>query len=191
MASLLRRLLLPLFLVLSLGSGCATVYHFAEGPVAPGPAEGSARVYFALPQGYPQGVAYIVEETKLLGVLQNKMYFYVDVPAGEHQFMVIAFNGSGMDEAVRGTLDAGKTYQFKVFVTPGFPQPRIYMAPLEATGEDAQSRVEDLADSRRVEVDAEFAAKWESSFQERNLERADSFRSGEDESTPIEAKHGL
>jgi hypothetical protein len=47
--------------------GCAGLNHYATGPVAAGPPPGAARVYFALPQGFPKAQAYVVEAPKLLG----------------------------------------------------------------------------------------------------------------------------
>ncbi len=181
------RLLLPLFFALSLGTGCAGLSHYAEGPEAPGPSEDAARVYFVLAQGFPSGAGYVVEDTDLLGYIGNNQYFYVDVPSGEHQFMLI----SEQDEAVSGNFEAGKIYHLKVYITPGLFQTRTYWTPLEATGEDAQSRAEDIADCRRVELNPELAAKWEAQHAEDNSSRAQSFKSGEDEATPIESVHGL
>lgn len=193
MSKLFRCILLPLTLILTLtlGSGCARIYKVVETPEAAGPAEGMARVYFALAQSMPDGAAYIVEDTKLLGYVKNNMYFYVDVPAGEHQFMLIAWSAVGMDEAATGTLEAGKTYHFKIFVTPGFPTTRLYMTALENSGDDLKTRSEDIESCRRVELNPEEAAKWEQKFAERNSERAESFRSGEDDVKTFEAIHGM
>lgn len=187
MSAVLHRSSFLFLLLLALGSGCAGLTHEVEGPGLAGPSEGAARVYFALPQGFPSGQAYVVEDTKLLGLLTNDQYFYVDVPAGEHQFMLI----SEQDEAVRGNFEAGKVYHLKLYITPGFFQTRVYWTPLEGTGEDAKTRAEDIADSDRVELYPDKAAKWEAKYAERNRERAQSFRSGEDEAKTIEPKHGL
>lgn len=184
---MVHRFLLPLVVLLLLGTGCAGLSREVEGPGLAGPPEGAARVYFALPQGFPSGQAYVVEDTKLLGFLTNDQYFHVDVPAGEHLFMLI----SEQDEAIRGNFEAGKVYHLKLYITPGFFQNRVYWTPLEGTGEDAKTRAEDIDDSDRVELNPEKAAQWEARYAERNRERAQSFISGEDDVTPIEAKHGL
>ncbi|MEM9458904.1 MAG: hypothetical protein AAGF11_32295 [Myxococcota bacterium] len=190
MLALLRRSSLTLLLLLTftapLSAGCGGLSYTVDGPVAPGPAEGSARVYFVLEQRYPGAAAYIVENETLLGYVRNAQYFYADVPAGEHLFMLI----SEQTEGVRGNFEAGKTYHLKLFVTPGFWQTRVYWTPLEATGKDAKTRVEDVEDCRRVELDPDRAARWEAKYAERNKERVHNFEAGKDDVTTIEPKHG-
>ncbi|HGG56988.1 MAG TPA: hypothetical protein ENK31_04235 [Nannocystis exedens] len=47
------------------------------------------------------------------------------------------------------------------------------------------------AQAYRVEVNPELEAKWEAQHAEDNNRRAQSFKRGEDEVTPIESVHGL
>lgn len=187
MLAVLRRSCLLLVLLVLFTTGCAGLSRYAEGPVPEGPAPESARIYFVLEQRYPGAEAFVVENETLLGYLRNAQYFHVDVPAGEHLFMLI----SEQTEGVRGNFEAGKTYHMKLYVTPGFWKNRVYWTPLETTGKDAQMRVEDVEDSRRVELNPDQAAKWEANYAERNRERVQDFASGEDEVTTIEPKHGL
>lgn len=174
-------LLLALFALAS--TACSSMTKPAEGPPGAGPKEGEARVYFALNQGYPPGAAYIVEETKLLGYLENNEHFVVDVPAGEHMFMLI----SEQDEAMAGQFEAGKTYYVKLFVTPGIMSTRVYWVPLKTMGEDRVTAKEMLEETERVELVSEEAAEWEADERDDLAERAKSFRTGEDE---IEHKVG-
>ncbi|MCA9706932.1 MAG: hypothetical protein KDK70_13850 [Myxococcales bacterium] len=187
MPLVLHRSWLLLLLLLALTTGCAGLNRYAEGPEVTGPPEGSARVYFALPQGFPSGQAYVVENTTLLGFVQNNQYFYVDVPAGEHLFMLI----SEQTEGIRGNFEAGKTYHLKLYITPGFMSTRVYWTPLETTGEDAKTRVEDIEESRRVELNPDKVPKWEAKYADRNRKRVENFEAGEDDVTIIEPKHGL
>lgn len=187
MLALLQRSSLLLLLLLAFTSGCAGLSRYAEGPEPTGPNEGQARIYFVLEQGFPSGQAFVVENDELLGFIRNKQYFVVDVPAGDHLFMLI----SEQTEGIRGNWEAGKTYHMKLYVTPGFGSTRVYWSPLEATGEDAKTRAEDLAECKRIELDPEQAAKWEARYRDRNLERVENFNAGKDDYATIEPKHGL
>lgn len=188
MLALLQRGSLLLLVLLSLTTGCTSLSLEAEGPVPPGPPEGTARVYFVLSQGFPAAQAYIIENETLLGFLENEEYVVVDVPAGEHLFMLV----SEQTEGVQGTFEAGKTYHMKLFVTPGFMRTRVYWTPLTNSGEDLQARAEDVAEcDDRVMVNPAAAPKWEARYAERNRERVQDFRSGEDEAKTIGPEHGL
>jgi hypothetical protein len=172
---------------LILGGCGGSLTQEVKGPPA-APAAETARVYFVLDQGFPSGAAYVVEGTKLLGFVENGEHFIVDLPPGEHLFMLL----SGQDEAMKGTLEAGKTYHIKLYVTPGVWGTRVYWTPLKATGEDLASRKEGVAETERVELVPEKAFEWEKDERE-DLERRDkSFRSGEDEiGQVIGPEHGL
>lgn len=167
--------------------GCSSLMVEAKGaPQAS--AAGTARIYFALNQGYPGGRAYIVEETTLLGYLENNEHFVVDVPAGEHMFMLI----SEQDEAIKGNFEAGKTYHMKLFITPGVLSTRVYWTPLKATGEDLADRKTAIEETTRMELVPEKAREWEADERDDLKEHAESFRSGEDEiGYTITAEHGL
>jgi hypothetical protein len=184
---MLRRSTFALLLLLTFTAGCAGLSRYAEGPVPEGRGEGTARVYFVLAQGFPGGQAYVVENETLLGFVRNNHYFHVDVPAGEHLFMLI----SEQTEGVRGNFEAGKTYHMKLYITPGLMGARVYWTPLEATGEDATDRTEGIEQSKRVELNPEQAAKWNAKYAERNRKRVENFNAGKDEVTTIEPKHGL
>jgi hypothetical protein len=171
-----------------LATGCASLTREATGPIPAGPAAGMARVYFALPQGFPGGAAYVVENEKLLGYVRNEDYFYVDVPAGEHLFMLI----SEGTEGVAGQWEGGKTYHMKLYITPGIWSNRVHWTPLEAAGKDAALRKEDLADcDRRVELVPQEAAEWEADEAQDNRDRVQDFATGDEKATPILPQHGL
>jgi hypothetical protein len=157
-------------------AGCGSLTQEAKGPPA-APAAATARVYFALNQGFPSGEAYVVEGTKLLGFVENNEHFVVDLPAGEHLFMLI----SKHDEAMKGTLLAGKTYHIKLYVTPGAWGTRVYWSPLKATGEDLADRKEAVEETDRVELVRAKALEWEKDEHDDLVSREKSFRSGEDE----------
>lgn len=187
MSQLIRRstFILLVFTAVVMG-GCAGLSRYAKGPEPVGPGAGQARIYFVLPQGFPGGRAFIVEEDKLLGFVGNRQYVVVDVPAGEHLFMLI----SEQTEGAIGNFEAGKTYHFKMFITPGFGSSRVYWTPLTATGEDAEARTKGLAVSKRVELNPAKAAKWEAKYAEKNRKRAANFRAGNDEAAKIGPEHG-
>ncbi len=187
MIALLQRSSLLLFLLLVFNTGCAGLNLDVDGPVTPGPNEGTARVYFVLAQGFPSGEAYVVENTTLLGYVRNKEFFYVDVPAGEHLFMLI----SEQTEGIRGTFEAGKTYHMKLYITPGIMGTRTYWSPLENSGEDAKTRIENVEDCQQVTLNPDKVPSWEARYAERNTERVQNFNSGEDDVKIIEPKHGL
>ena len=157
-------------------SGCGSLMTEAKSPIAESKAD-TARVFFALDQGFPQGGGVITEGTKLLGAIYNGQHFYADVPAGEHLFIL----KSEQDEAIKANLEAGKTYYVKVFITPGVMSTRTYWTPLKNTAEDLKIRDEMIKDTKRVELVPEKAAKWEADEKEELIEREQSFKSGEDE----------
>ncbi len=188
MKFLSRRAAALLIAVISLTLvGCSSLMVEANGPPEAS-AAGTARIYFVLNQGYPPAEAYVVEETKLLGYVQNNEHFVVDVPAGEHMFMLI----SEQDEAIKGNFEAGKTYHMKLFITPGVFRTRVYWAPLKGTGEDLAARKEGIEETTRMELLPAKAAEWEAEEREDLAERAKSFRTGEDEvGHTITAEYGI
>jgi hypothetical protein len=168
-------------------AACSSLTTEAKSPPA-ATAAGTARVYFALNQGYPPGAGYIVEDTKLLGYLENGEHFVVDVPAGEHTFMLI----SEQDEAIKGTFEAGKTYHIRLFITPGVLSTRVYWVPLKNTGEDLEARKVDIGETTRMELVPAKAAEWEVEERDDMKERSDSFRTGKDEiGHTVGAEHAL
>lgn len=161
-------------LALFLG-GCSSLTTEAKSPLGAAPA-GTARVYFALDQGYPAGYAYISEGDNLLGFLTNGEHFVVDLPAGEHLLIL----KSEQDEALKGNFEAGKTYHVRLFVSVGVMSSRTYWVPLKNSGEDLALREEIIKDTDRVELVPEKEAAWEKEEKEDLLERERSFTSGED-----------
>ncbi len=178
MKDLVRRIPSILILFLALAStACGSMNRRVEGPPPPGPQEGDARIYFALNQGYPPGAAYILKENDLVSYVTNNEHAVVDVPAGEHLFMMI----SEQDEALSGDFKAGKTYYVKLFVTPGILGTRVYWVLLENSGEDVEIAEEMVVETERVELVKEKAAKWERNNRKNIEKRLESFRTGEDD----------
>ncbi len=147
----------------------------AKSPLQAAP--NSARVYFALDQGFPSGNAYITDGTKLLGFIKNGDHFVADLEPGEHILMLI----SEQDEAIKANLEAGKSYYVRLFITPGVMRSRTYWTPLKDTAEDRKLREEMLEGTDRVELIPEEGAKWEAEEKEELTERLESFKSGKDE----------
>ncbi len=155
--------------------GCASLMVDAKSPLTDKPS--TARVYFALDQFMPQGRGYITDGTKLLGAISNGKHFVADLEPGEHTIMLI----SEQDEAIKANLEAGKSYYVRVFVTPGVMSTRTYWTPLKDTAEDKKLREEMIANTDRLELVPEEAAKWEADEAEELKERLHSFKTGEDE----------
>ena len=157
-------------------SGCGSLMVDAKSPLGASKAD-TARVFFALDQGFPSGNGFITEGTKLLGFISNGEHFVADVPAGEHLFIL----KSEQDEAIKANLEAGKTYYVKVFITPGLMRSRTYWTPLKNTPEDLKIRDEMIKETDRVELVPDKAAKWEADEKDDLVERDQSFKSGKDE----------
>lgn len=169
-------------------TGCGSLNRPVEGPPPAGPPDGHARVYFALNQGFPSAAAAVVEDGKLLGYVENNEHFVVDVPAGNHFFMLISSN----DEALDGQLMAGKTYHIRMFVSYNGFTSMVHWTPLKNTGEDLAGRKKDIEETQLVEVVPEKRAEWEADEKENMAKRLQSFRSGEDKpSHTLGAEHAL
>ena len=167
-------------------SGCGSLMVDANTP--PTATAGTARIYFALDQGYPPGSGFITEGTRLLGFISNGKHFVADVPAGQHLLIL----KSESDEAIQGNFEAGKTYAIRLFVTPGVMSTRTYWTPLKNSGEDLKLRKEMIAETELTVLVPEKAAEWEADEKEELEERTKSFTSGEDKiEGTIGPEHGL
>lgn len=189
MSQLSRRFSLCLALVTPLViSGCAgqSYSRYTNSPISATPAPGHARVYFVMSQGFPKGRGFVLQEDKLIAVLTNRQYTLVDVPAGEHLFMLVSEQTKGLS----GNFEAGKTYHVKMYVTPGLMKSQVSWTPLNSSAEGLEKRQKGLAASTRVELDPSRATQWENKYAEKNRTRVSNFRSGQAKATQITPEDG-
>ena len=175
-------------------AGCAGYNRpasYAKPTTAP-PAD-TARIFFIKPGGsMGNAEVFILEEDKVVGYLQNRQCFFVDVPAGEHLYMSVTSNADGL----KATVDGGKTYYVRLFSTPGAMSlmmggsENIFIAAIERDGEMWDKRAEYLDGCRLMEMNPEKVAKWEANYAERNTERLTNFKSGAAESKTMGPEDG-
>jgi len=178
MFPLVRRLFVVALFVSTVFSflGCTKMFIVVnEGKPTAAPSQDTARIYFNLPQGFPSGHAWILEDDNLIGYVQNRQYFMYEVPAGEHLFMLVSENTEGL----RGQFEGGKTYYVRLFVTPGIMRTRVYWAMLEAGKENWTKRHKWLDISKRVALNPQRAPQWEIKYAEKNAKRLAKYTSGE------------
>jgi hypothetical protein len=119
----------------------------------------------------------------VIGYLQNRQVFYVDVPAGEHLFMCVTSNA----DAIKANLAGGKTYYVRLFSTPGAMSimlggsENMYMEPIAPGTEGWDKRIEWIDGATLVEKNPEKCADWEEEYADRNAERLANFKSGKAE----------
>ncbi len=159
-------------------SSCTKMYVVVDEPrPTAAPAADTARIYFMLPQNFPGGRAWVLEDDNLIGYVQNRQYFMHEVPAGEHLFMLVSENTEGL----KGQFEGGKTYYVRMFITPGIMGTRVYWAVLEDGKENWDKRYEWLDACRQVTLNPGKANKWESKYAGKNAERLAKYTSGESE----------
>ncbi len=131
-----------------------------EPKPATAPADGTARVYFVMPGSRLKATAVITEETKSIGYVQNGTWFWVDVPAGQHIFL--SANGGNVS-ALDATVEAGKSYFVKIFVTPGFNANHVYMQGTCQADEDWANRQAWLDSWKQIKGNPEYMTAWDAS----------------------------
>lgn len=177
-----------------LASGCAgyNVKSTTPRPTA-APAADQARVYFVKPGGsWGNAEGFVLLEDKVIGYLQNRQVFWIDVPAGEHLFMSVTSNADG----IQANLAGGKTYYVRLFSTPGAMSvmlggsENMYMEPLAPGSEGWAKRMEWVDGATLVEMNEEKCVAWENKYAEKNAERLANFKSGKAEAKPITPEMG-
>jgi len=163
-------------------SGCAG-YNMKSTTPRPtaAPAADQARVYFIKPGGsWGNAEGFVLLEDKVIGYLQNRQVFFVDVPAGEHLFMSVTSNADG----IQANLAGGKTYYVRLFSTPGAMSmlvggsENMYMEPIAPGTEQWDKRNEWLDGATLMQMNPEKCAAWEKKYAEKNAERLANFKSG-------------
>ncbi len=183
------------FLALGLFAiGCAKPFLKATAPRpnTPPPAD-TARIFFIKPGG-SMGAAftYILEDTKVVGYLQNRTVFYLDVPAGEHFFMSVTSNTEGLKAGLAG----GKTYYVRVYSAPGAKaffgggSENLYMEPIVPGSEGWDKRMEWVDGNQLITVNPPVAQKWEIKYASNNADRLEEFRSGAKEAKLLGPEQG-
>ena len=131
MIRMLRYALLSLLLVSSFAIAKETG-KYAENQ-APTPEEGKALVIFLRSTFVGSAISASVydapdNETKFIGIIQNKQRVAHQAEPGVHRFMVIAENADFMD----ATLEAGKTYYVLVSPRMGVWKARFSLLPIHS-----------------------------------------------------------
>jgi hypothetical protein len=178
MKSSVGRLAVAAFIIAVVASlaGCSKMYVRVNEPRPnAAPAADTARIYFMLPQGFPGGRAWVLNQDKLIGYVQNRQYFMYEVPAGNQLFMLVSENTEGL----QGQFEGGKTYYVRLFITPGVMSTRVYWAVLEAGKENWDKRLEWVDRSQRVALNPGKGEKWEKKYAAKNAERLAKYTSGE------------
>ncbi len=165
-----------LLLLAAVSLGCGSMNRPVANPQPDsGPGPDQARIYFTLSQVFPGGQAFVLQRDELIGYVRNRQYFYVDVPAGPHLFMLVSENTEGL----KGNFDGGKTYYVHLFVTPGFGSTRVYWKPMAPGEENWDKRHEWIDACTRMELIPEKASAWEEKYAEANANRLAKYESGE------------
>ena len=179
---------------LSLG-GCGTKPYLVVNTPRPttAPPPNMARIYFMKPGGSMQkAYTMILENEKVVGYLQNRTVFYLDVPAGEHFFMSV----SSITEGLKASLAGGKTYYVRLYSSPGAKSlllggsEDVHMEPLVPGTEGWDQRLIWVDGATLITVNPEYAAKWEMRNAANNAERLEKFRSGEAEAKLLGPEQG-
>jgi hypothetical protein len=179
-------LLLALAAVSIFVSGCANPYYtkIESPPQRAASSTGSARVYFIGHGGSSWGgssYAFILREKKLIGYLQPGLMFYVDLPAGEHWFMAESSNA----DALKASLEGGKTYHVQVYWTPGAMSilfgsaQHAHITPIVRGTEGWQNKQLWMSESEPVRLRPENAREWEFDYAETIAEHLASFKAGQ------------
>jgi hypothetical protein len=174
--------------------GCAKPYLPVSTPrPTAAPAADKARIYFIKPGGSMQAaLTYILKDDKVVGYLENRKVFYLDLPAGEHFFMSVTSNTDGL----KATLAGGKTYYVRVFSAPGAKSmlvggsENLYMEPIVPGSESWGKRIEWVDGNQLITVNPPIAAKWEAKYAAKNAERLANFKSGAAEAKVLTADQG-
>jgi hypothetical protein len=115
---------LILVLLIGLLSGCATVrkgsLQMTQKSKSFEVPEGQANIYVIRPYNYVGSVVVwsVTIDFRQFGTLGLRNYLFGSVPPGEHFLSASATMGSGHEDRIQFTTEAGKNYFFKV--TPGF-----------------------------------------------------------------------
>jgi hypothetical protein len=177
-----------------LASGCTKPYLVVNTPVpSQPPPPDKARIYFVKPGG-SMGTAntYILLEDKVVGYLENRKVFYLELPPGEHFFMSVTSNAEGL----RTNLAGGKTYYVRIFSHPGAMSLLVggsedmRLEPIVPGGEQWPMRHEWILGNQLITVNEEVARKWEARYADRNAERLHKFKSGEAEFKTLSPEQG-
>jgi hypothetical protein len=177
-----------------LAAGCAGYNAPSTTPrptVAPTP--DTARVYFVKPGGsWGNAEGFVLLEDKVIGYLQNRQAFYIDVPAGEHTFMSVTSNADG----IKATLVGGKTYYVRLFSTPGAMSilvggsENMYMEPIAPGSENWDKRLEWVDGAKLMQMNPAKCEAWQNKYAAKNAERLASFKSGATQVKPLTPEMG-
>ena len=135
---------------------------------------------------------YVLKEDKVIGYLENRKLFFVEVPAGEHLFMSVTSNTEGL----KASLAGGKTYYVRLFSTPGAMSmlaggsENLYMEPIVPGTEQWEKRLEWIDGNQLVTVNPGPASEWEVKYAAENAERLAKFRSGEADAKSLSPEQG-
>lgn len=148
------------------------------------PAADVARIWFVKPGGsLDKAEAFVFQGEEVIGYLQNRQMFYVEVPAGKYIFMSVTSNASGVEANVAG----GKTYYIKLVSAPSAASilvggsENLFMAPLKPGDDQWDDRHEWINKCRLMDLNHEKVGAWEEKYAERNAKRLAAFESGESE----------
>lgn len=145
-------LLFSLVLALSTLAGCASKYMVrAEGPLPIGPRPDTATVVFVRPSSFGAALHPTIfdESGRFLGDAEASSHFMVQVPAGEHMFVVWAENTG----PIRAKLAPGRVYFVEVALKPGMWQARAHLLAITPRTESWNNLRDWLADTRPTIAD--------------------------------------
>jgi len=181
-----------LLALLATGCGAYFIVSTTPRPTTP-PSADMARVYFVKPGGsFGNAQGFVLLEDKVIGYLQNRQVFYVELPPGEHLFMSVTSNTDG----IKANLAGGKTYYVRLFSTPGAMSmmmggsENMYMEPIAPGTEGWDKRWEWIDGATLVEMNEEKVVGWEAKYAAKNTERLDNFRSGQSVAKPMTPEMG-
>lgn len=194
--SIVTKFIILSFIALAmLAVGCARPYlPVAQPRPTAAPSADTARIYFVKPGGSMQAaLTYILKDDKVVGYLENRKLFYLDLPAGDHFFMSVTSNTDGL----KASLAGGKTYYVRVFSAPGAKSllvggssENLYFEPIVPGTEGWDKRYEWIDGNQLITVNPPVAAKWEAKYAAKNAERLANFRSGAAQAKVLSADQG-
>lgn len=179
--------------------GCGTDYYIIAKKPLPsnGPSPDKARVFFVKPdEGGLSGddAAFVLNKNKVIGYLESRQVFYVDLLPGEHVFMSVPQRAN--TDGIKASLTGGKTYYVKLYSTStaasfwlGASQ-NVYMEPIGPGTKDWSKRGKWIGGCKLVEMNPEEISAWETKFAEKNAKRLANFMTGEAMLKPLTPEMG-
>jgi len=133
-------------------AGCASKYmRPAGGPMPIAPRGDAATVVFVRPSSFGAALhpTILDERGTFLGDAEASSHFIVNVPPGEHMFIVWAENTG----PIRATLLPGRVYFVEVAIKPGALQARAHLLAIAPDTEQWPKLRDWIADTRPIIAD--------------------------------------